>query len=294
MADKTIIRRIMKIQFVVGLGAVIIMAVAEQSLAASQNGYSISLAMPMFALSNSSKFWAVYSIIAAIGLGFFLYGLIQQKRPRKPTREAQTATGQVKRVGGWLRRTAPAQPEQPMDILSIAKPTAALSAVKALAQQPDPEVVDTLISALAYCQLCQVGKDRVQIPNEFVRGDAARALANFSANAFRELTQIMKAIEAVSREAGRKEEEAKKSGRAAKAREDPYYVCLREVLTSLSGLLQFYLAQLPPGEASQAQIREELRRFETDDGQLIKPSFAQDPVYELLKKRLLALSGTAP
>lgn len=277
----------------------------EQGLGSGRDRSLANPEMPMLAFSI---FLAIYGIMILIGISIYLCSSIRQRlKKRRPSPDQenpveaesmddswgeQARDGQPKRVGGLLKRTTRARSEQVADILLLDNnPAAASSAVKELAQQPNPEAVDTLISALGYCQSCQVGKGPAQrIPNEFVRLAAARALGKFSHSAFRDLAQIMRAMEAVSQEAGRKEEEATNNGRVAG--ENPYYAGLKEVLNSLFGRLQFCLAQLPPGADSEAQIREELRRYETGDGQLVSEQFAQDPIYVALKAKLLALSGS--
>lgn len=296
----------MKRQNLVGMTVVAItMATVEQTFGSVDS----HLVIPTLAMSG----WVLPVVgLAILILAGILYADYYKKwsRPGKtspPVKknvsagnffDRKPAPGQLTTAGRPTEATVQPQPGQAVNILSMAAdPAGALSAVKALALQKDPEAVDALTLALGYCQIRQISKDLKglgeRIPNEFVRQEVAQALGRSKPGALRDLAQVMQAIEAVCQEVARKENEAgEKRGELGKQQ---YYVCLTEVLQELFGLLEAYLNNLPLGGNSLAQIAGELPRFEDEAGQPRDPGLAEDPIYGLLKKKQQALmDASAP
>lgn len=276
----------MKRQNLVGMIAVMATAMVEQVFG---SGRITNLATPALAMATLT--WAFIGVGCAMLVGLGIYRAIsgRQSRPGKTLPPAKKNVSAGNYFGRPAETTVHVQPNQTVDILAMAaNPAGALSAVKALALQKGPEVVDALILALGYCQICQTGKGPGErIPNEFVRTEVAQALGRSKPGAFRDLAQVMQAIEAVCQEVARKENEA--GEKKAELGKQQYYVCLTEVLQELFGLLEACLNNLPLGGNSLAQIMEELRRFEDEAGQPRDPGLAEDPIYGLLKKKQQAL-----
>lgn len=277
---------------------VVTMAMTEQAFG---SGRITSQVMPTLAMATLT--WVLIGVGCAILVGLGTYRAVSKKQSR-PGKTLPPAKKNVASAGNFFdRKPAPGQlttagrpteekvQPQPGGILSMAHPGAASSAVKLQAQKEEPESVALLILALNYCQLCQVGENSPQkIPNEFVRAEAAKALGRFRPSAFRNLAQVLHAIESVWKEICRKEAEADQENKEVDS--DRYYICLTEVLESLLGLLKTYLNQMPPGESSRAQVEEELRRFKGEDGQLRVEQFTQDPIFKLLLEKSEALLET--